>query len=1019
MADGDFIPEQQRASRTLESALPVPKLDFPEGAPRQITGEEDYATLTPGSHYIDPNGEPKFKPWRVTGEADYGRVPEGDKYIDPNGQLQTKAKYDPVDFTTETLYGMALNDKERRNALGRSYGMENVKEGSGDIPFYVEKEGKRYRPGKKLAGQFAANAAPIVGAVAGDIVGGAPGAAAGGGVGQGFNDIILGLTGVYDRSLGEEAGNLALQTALPGVGSVVGRNVTTAYNGTKQAAGMAKTMSSKAMAGFLGATADPSATEMAAALAAKGVKVPPSAWMKEAPYLAKSVEVMDPAFRTQNVLEQSAKDHYEKSAEGILTTLGVSKEDATGVTSKTAKPSSEEAGEAIKSKIGGEIKAQNDALAQAEEEARNAATLKAEGDLAARDAAISRLQQTATDSREAAQKGIDLGFQSIRDDVDKAITDAGVGGQPGDAFRAAADKVRTLRKAVGDYARKLYNAADAAAGDALPNVIGLAGQAKSFLESLPEVVRNKAPDLIQALERLASDEGAAPGASGLAGEAQEFLARKAAQEGGEAAVKEPITFGQLRHLRAMLRQDLDFNDLTPTMRDGQLKFFSEKIDDALHAGNTPELKTAAGLLDDADKFYADNIKQFKDEVVNGVVKATEAGIPPDPSVLAQIILQPGQAERIAGIKKIVGPGLWSAVQAADTKTMLDASQTLIPGEVDGQTFAKQVLDRIKNGILPNAYDKATAAKLRQQAEDVLAAGGSIPLAKVDGETVVQFMRRAKEAEAAATALAETNPMGALKNELGRIRQQFAANRHAVIDARKADPLAFVGEPTALASKAADKILSSPDLVMAAANRFGHDSAEFTMLRQVAARRMLQRTFDKTAGLGADMARWTPEVQNILFPGVSLADAQTLAKEMQFLALSGTDTGGSMMATSRIMHPISGLAGPLKEGVKVLGGFGLADAVGRALYTKYYALLSAGATHPGFVQWVAKGARAGGPSAAIVKTEFQKRIDSILGPMGAAAGADVGQNQEDLVGGAPGSSAPPPPRRSWRDQAGAR
>lgn len=974
---------------------------FPKAPPPKISGDEDFNALKPGARFLDPEGKTRQKPWTVTGNDEYGAVPEGEMFYDPNGVLRRKPKYEGLSFTAQTLYDMAANDREREKALAYEYGPEAVKKTEWGNEFYVETpEGDLLAPGRghwlPRAGAYAlSEAAPVIGAVVGGLaaapvgfVGSIGGAALGGAAGESFNDVILSLMGVYDRSVGEQATNLAETAALSGAGEGAGRLLGAAYPLAVNAlGGGASKYPARLAANVLGANVDPQATLMAEALTKQGVKVPPSAWLKEAPYLHIATETFDPAFRTQDVLAQSATRYYAKKANTILDALGVPKTARQEIGATEAEVSSEEAGRAVIGRVTREMAEEDAHLANAATRAKEEATAKFTGQEAGRQRTLESLKRAAESNIAAAQKVVDKGFDDIDAATNTAVKAAAAGNRSGDLWRQAAQRITLLNKAVKAKATRLYDAADAAAGDSLPETQGLQDAATMFLESLPETVRGKAPDLVKAIKRLG-----------------------AVEEGVE-----PATFAQLRRLRSMLRQDIDYADLTPSMREGVLKYFSGLVDDALHPlEGDPALRTAAEMLDKADAFYAKNMKYFRDKVVDGIVRGVEAGMPADPALLAREILKPGQTERISYVRKVVGKSTWNAIQAADTRHMLDMSKTLVPGEIDGKTFARLVLEREREGILTAGYDKGAADQLKRQAQNVLAAaeGGNVSLKNIGDETVRNFLERAQTAIDASKELAGQDPLGALKIEIGRIDAEAKIATAVLKEGRAADPLSAYGMPnkSVLANQAADKIIGDADLLSAAARRFGVDSQEFTLLRQVAAERLLQKEAGAESKFVGGFTGFTPQTQALLFPGVTLEDAKVLAKHMDFLlsSRSGLDAGPSMAASSRILHPVSSLAGPLQDVAKTLMLFGGVDAVARVVLMKYYQLLSAGVTHPGFVRWIADGVRAGPVERMAIRDALQTKYAHLLGSVGAGSGAALGGTDGGLDTG-----PRPTPERDWR------
>lgn len=925
-----------------------------------VASDDDYARLKPGQRFTDPEGKTRQKPFEVKGDNDYRVLPEGAQFLDPEGNLRQKPTYEEVDFTTQTLFNMATNDKERRNALARAYGGPGAVKQDPFGDWYVEdQEGKRRKP-KGGAGAFiASEAAPVAGSIAGGVLGapaGLPGAmggaAVGGGLGQGINDAILALAGVYDRTLGEQALTTGIAAASGGIGEGVGRAVATGI----AAAGGAKHALPTMAARYTGADVDPAATQTALRLAEQGVKVPPSAWMKETPAIHTVVEEFDPVFRTQLPLKESALKHYETKGNELLDTLGIPAERRQDILKPSAGVSTEEAGQAVLARTASEMAARDAELKAAMDAAKLARTADLTGTSTEVKSTLETLREAHAAAKETAQNIVDEGFIAIQRDIDAAKVAAKIDGSPGEAARLAAGRIRALRAAVTDRASQLYNAADAAAGDVRPNIGNLPEVAQEFLGSLPAEFAAKHPDIAKKIAEMR------PGES---------------------------TFGQLRNLRSLIRQDIDYNDLLPSIRDGAYKRFAGLLDNVLHEQQLPELKTAAKLLDDADSFYADNMKQFRDKTVGWLKDSVEAGMPPNAEAIAQQILTKDQSERIAGIRRILGPGLWNAVQHADTQAMINASQTTVPGVIDGMTFAQQVAKRVQDGVLKDGYSKELADKVLAQANRVLALNGKIPVSRLGDDTLASIMNRLEAHAVEIDRVAKADPLGTLTRDMKRIEGSFKGKRSEMMKAMRDDPLGFLYEAGAKPIAAANRIINDPDLFIAAARKFGEDSPEFQMLRQAAAQRLLQTEHPEKI-LGKFQGPKMPEsVQQLIFPGVAHRDAVQLAKDMDFLmsAGAGYGAGGSIAAKARVLHPTSSLIFGDKLSFKIPG----VDVAARAALGNYYKAVTWGATHPTFIRFVADGLRGTPEEREAARAAFRKIIEA-GGAVGAAAGAMTGSNQ---------------------------
>lgn len=945
----------------------APKIAYP-------ASKDDFDALSPGTEFVDPQGALRVKPYTPKSKEEFDLVPEGAEFLDPQGEARIKPKYEGVDFTTQTLHDMALNDKERFKALERAYPGKVKKEGD---EVYVDDDGTRRKPGRgpalsRVASKVLAEAAPMGGMVGGTALGAAelnPVTTAGGMVlgtmlGQSFNDAILSLAGVYDRTPMEAVGNLGMAGAGAMVGEAAGRGVMAAAPFIKDKIGGA----SKAVGSFLGADAE--GLKTAIGLADKGVLPPPSGWAKEAPHIQNIVEVFDPAFHTQKPLLQSATKHYEREGAKLLEQTGV--KGAGSLTNPTAAVSTEEAGMRILNRAKDEL-AVADAKLRAALDMRRAEleAAKVSGEVG-HESRMSALQQAERDSRQAAQKVIDEGFTSIQTDIDAAMKSTSAGNNSGELWQMVGERLKAVKQGIAARANKMYNEADALAGDHLPNINGLAERADAFLRQLPEGFEGKYPDIVRRLKAFAGE----------------------VDESGQI-IKDVVdpTFGQLHELRNILRSNINYHDLTPGVREGVYKHFANRVNEILHDANAvPELKAAAKALDAADEFYRKNMGPLTDKHIQAVVSGLESGMPADPKNLFDTLVKEGRSDLTKKVADLVGPNLWAGVKAADVQQMLDMSKGLLPGAIDGAAFARQVLDRHRTNMLEAVHGKEASAKLLKQAQDVAMLNGKLDIESRPGDTVSEIIRKAQEAAQVAKQEGKIDPLKTLNRDMQKIvgEQQRVSQKLAA--ERKNDPLGFLYEPSTGASEAVDTILKSEDLILATAARFGDKSPEFDMLRQVWGQRILQNTMDP----GSRLAKVTPEVQQIMFPGVTLPQMHLLAKEMDFLMSSrgAQDTAKSMAAVSKVEHPWASIMGRggivaqiLTAPTKILPG---ADAVGRSILGGYYGMVRKLSTNPAFLRWVEKGLKGDETSKQAVRDQLQAMMKE--GQVGAAMGEGAYQGQ---------------------------
>ncbi len=969
--------EQALISSSLEG---IPQ-EFLKDAPK-VTDADSYEKIDPGTDYLDPKGERRTKPYRVKDASEYTSLPEGVPYIDPEGKTRTTPKYQDLDFTTQTLYNMAPTDRERKNALERGYpGKVKTNKQTGEM--YVDEDGTLRRSrgfGRSPASFVASQAAPVLGSIAGEVAGGiggtavAPGpgtfagAVAGGGVGglagQGFNDAIMALAGVYDRTGTQEAGELGLSALFGGVGTAVGRGLAAAAPAIK---GAVKNMLPKAAADFLGTT--PENIAQASALRDKGVMVPASAWAKEAPHLININERFDPAFRTQDPLLESATGHYEREGKKVLEGLGADISKVKSLTEPEAAVSTERAGEAVLGRTRDELRQADEALRQALEARRTELTGSMQERIAAQESHVKQLEAAASDARNAAQKVIDAGFGEIDKSSRVAMDAVKSGHNSGSLWQQVAEKIQKVRAGIMGRANKMYSEADSLAGGLKPDISGLPERAQEFLDQLPEGFDGKYPTIVKQLRDMAG-------------------VRNTDKEGNiiEGWKKEPVepTWAQLHNLRSVIRSNYNRLDLTPDVKQGTFKFFANRVDEILNdAHAVPELKAAAKQLREADSFYRENMGAFNDKRIQTVMDGLDAGLPADPKVLFDTIVKEGRSDLTKKVAEMVGPNLWAGVKAADVREMLEQSKS-VTGQIDGRRFVSQVLERYRSGMLEAVHGKEVTAKLLEQAQNIEALAGRLTVPARAGDTIGDIISKAKLTADAAKAAAKQDPIGTLTKEVRGIEAKLQNTQKLARQKLKSNnALDFLYDESVGASEAVNQILGSEDLIIATASKFGPQSPEFNLLRQTWAQKLLTGTLTPSSKL----SKVSEEVQRIMFPGVSLDQMRTLAKEMDFLM--GTRGGmasnmaGGLAAMSKVEHPWSSI--PLgKAAGKLIPGF---DAAGRFMLGKYFKFVTNIANSPAFLRWIEKGLKGDDKARDMVREVVQQRMK-----IGGAVGAGGGESQ---------------------------
>jgi len=959
----------------------------------------DYSKIPEGSTYKAPDGTQRQKAYKVTNDEDHAKVPEGAPYIDPNGVRRIKPKYEGISANAQAIFDEAVNPKEQRNALAHFYGEQNIKEDPEGLYVQIE-PGKRLRPGKGSLGTKAnafvqANVAPTLFAGMGTYGGGvlgaplgpagvAGGAFLGSGIGsaagQGYNDLQLALMGVYDRTPAEEAHQLneALTFGLGGElgGTVAGKAAAKTLGAAKnlpQAGAEALNKIKPVLRHWV--TAEGEDFERAVELAKKGVPVPVKKWAKGA-FMPKVIQDWAKMIPGYDPVKQAAETYYNVSAKNIMNALGITPEEA--ATRTTAQASSEKAGQAMLAKIRQEMAAADAELDRVYKEALRRTGVATDEEKAS---SVRDLQGAIDANEKVAQKAIDENFKDIDATRQKMIQTSKVGQMPGDLARSMADKLTSVNKAIKARARVLYQAADAAAGGRLPNIKPLTTEASRFHGSLPPGFDKKYPNEIKLIADMSKKD-------------------------------KSLTFGQLHQLRSFLRYGIDWQDLTPDFRQGALKNFQYLVNNVLHDSEAaPELKNAAAILDKTDQYYARNIAAFNDNKIQNIIDMTKSGLPPNPSVIAKMVMEQegGWTERMTKLRKLAGPQIWQAVQAADLKNIMDSAKTLDPRQIDTKKFADEILKRYQTGVLENGYNKILSAKLLKQAQYIAMKGGKLDFKILPGDTVAEAVSRIAAAQSRIDAIVAKDPYSTLSSEVRKLEAAHKQRLNELKTQRSNEPLHFLNEPSALAIASADRILSSPDLLKAAAARFGPQSGEFTMLRQVAAQRILQRELMSSAHLSRDLSLdHTRDVQQILFPNGLDKAVHELGKDMALLVSQDSEGLGTSLAGAAVgFHPVAAVKRVVgKAAAHLVVG---PDVFWRAVISDRLEWASNFFSSPKLILWFA------GRSKPITNEEAKKLAQTAMNyaKYGGVAGAMAGAAAAPIDSQKP--PKPVPVKQDWRSE----
>jgi hypothetical protein len=345
-----------------------------------------------------------------------------------------------------------------------------------------------------------------------------------------------------------------------------------------------------------------------------------------------------------------------------------------------------------------------------------------------------------------------------------------------------------------------------------------------------------------------------------------------------------IPIGDAQRIRTTLADFGEFTDLTPGIAKKQFDRLRQATDSAIgQAGNDPAAGPAIRLLRTMDQTYSQGIRKYEDAQINQIVARARTGIMPDPSKVADMLLKPSESARAQTIKGMVGPRVWRRVAAEDWRNVMEAARDPQTGEISARKIAQAIQSREKNGMLDLTYEPQIARDMRLYSRRLDARGGKIP----------------------STALTPDN----FAHKMGELEALQAKQDNFL----KGNYLSALSKPGPLADDAVSFVLKPGEetRLMEAQSYFGDTSPQMTAIRNQATKELLNSAVVTTQtgagttiegeGIEKALRRFTPQQQEILFPGGLADDMRRLAKEIRFMFPAKQDQLGGALISGMIKN----------------------------------------------------------------------------------------------------------------------
>lgn len=288
-------------------------------------------------------------------------------------------------------------------------------------------------------------------------------------------------------------------------------------------------------------------------------------------------------------------------------------------------------------------------------------------------------------------------------------------------------------------------------------------------------------------------------------------------------------------------------------------------------------KAASKMLATADRFYAEGVQKFNDATINRLVASARAGLPPDPSVIAKTIFQPGQEARVREIRHLIGEDTFRRAAAVHWSENIAGPITAQDGNISGQRLYQKLMQQ--GDLLDTVYGKQEADRMRNLAQLLSGMDGHMAAEKMQPGLARQLTLDIESAKEDVDTFMKENFLSALANP----RQT------------PEDAIRWITQPGQTAR------------LEEALKFFGETSPQIQGVREVALRQLLDNTItEATKGKGGAallnvLSQYTERQQRILFPSGLDEDLRLLGKEMDFLFPPEADPSMAGFTTGQIQQ----------------------------------------------------------------------------------------------------------------------
>ena len=355
---------------------------------------------------------------------------------------------------------------------------------------------------------------------------------------------------------------------------------------------------------------------------------------------------------------------------------------------------------------------------------------------------------------------------------------------------------------------------------------------------------------------------------------------------------------------------------------------------------------AVNALRGAKSWYREGIRKFEDTTFDRAIDLVRSGMPPEPSVIAKLLLRPGYVNKAIELRNTLGADVWNRVGTEYFRGLLEDASAA--GQINGLKLKNALADQGKTLDVAIGSKAATAA--RTFADQAAALDGKIPTSVLHpSDPMVSNIERMNLALQQQTAFLKDN-------FLSELAQPGFMHDEA---------LNFVVQPHA------------EERLEAAFDWFGEGSDQIAEIRQTFMTQLLKQSMKETQSgiktvdpdrIFSSMRKYTPRQQEMLMPAGLADDVTLLARHARYLFPRTDSDMSAGLAAGAIKAAM-----PFGAVTAGMGHYGPAEmAISAYAYAVGWGWIL---SRPATIRWISQGLQSGTPGRVAADQTLRAIFDA--------------------------------------------